>query len=158
MKHKKKIGKALGRVPSGLFILTAKYEDREDAVLTSWVNQCAFDPPALTVALATVRPARLLVEASGAFILNVLGKEDKALLKHFFKPPAEGKSVFEGLKVSSGFHGIKILDDAIACLECRVIQQTPVGDHVLYVGEVVNGDLLKKGEPYFHSRDNGFSY
>ncbi|NIQ04128.1 MAG: flavin reductase, partial [Nitrospinaceae bacterium] len=42
MRTKKDIGKALGRVPSGLFVLTAKCEDREDAVLASWVNQCSF--------------------------------------------------------------------------------------------------------------------
>ena len=31
MKNKKEVGKALGRIPSGLFIVTAKYEDQEDA-------------------------------------------------------------------------------------------------------------------------------
>ena len=85
MKGKKQIGKALGRVPSGLFVVTAKHDEREDAVLASWVNQCSFEPPTLSIVLATVRPARLLVEASGGFIVNVLGKESKALLKHFFK-------------------------------------------------------------------------
>jgi len=158
VKHKKQVGKALGRVPSGLFILTAKHEEHEDAVLASWVNQCAFDPPAVTVALATARPARLLVESSGAFILNVLGQDNKELLKHFFKPPAGGVSIFDGLKVSKGFHDIKVLNGAVSYLECKLSQQMLVGDHVLYVGEVVGGEMLKGGEPYFHFRETGFNY
>ncbi len=158
MKNKKEVGKAIGRVPSGLFVVTAKHEDKEDAVLASWVNQCSFDPPALTVALAVARPVRLLVEASRAFIVNVLGKNSNDLMKHFFKTPARGASIFDGLKVGKGFHDIKILSDAVACVECELRDQTAFGDHVVYIGEIVSGKMLKGGEPYFHVRDNGFNY
>ncbi len=158
MKNKKEVGKALGRVPSGLFVVTAKHKDSEDAVLASWVNQCSFDPPALTVALGVARQARLLVEASQAFIVNVLGKESNDLMKHFFKAPEPGVSVFDGLKVSKGFHDIKVLNDAIAYVECELREQTAFGDHLVYVGEIVSGKMLKGGDPYFHVRDNGFNY
>jgi flavin reductase (DIM6/NTAB) family NADH-FMN oxidoreductase RutF len=158
LKHKKEVGKALGRVPSGLFVVTAKHKDKEDAVLASWVNQCSFDPPALTVALGMTRQARLLVEASQAFIVNVLGKDSNDLMKHFFKAPAPGVSVFDGLKVSKGFHDIQVLRDAVACVECELREQTVFGDHVVYVGEIVSGKILKGGDPYFHVRDNGFNY
>ena len=39
---------ALGRVPSGLFILTAGNGPTETGLLASWVQQCSFDPPRLT--------------------------------------------------------------------------------------------------------------
>ncbi len=156
MKNKKQVGKALGRVPSGLFVVTAKCEDKEDAVLASWVNQCSFDPPALTIALGTLRAARLLVEGSGAFIVNVLPKDDMALLKHFSRPPAE--DIFKGVKTRKGLEGIRILSDAVAYLECEVVQAMQAGDHVLYIGEIVAGKTLQGGDPYIHVRDNGFNY
>ena len=156
MKGKKQIGKALGRVPSGLFVVTAKHDEREDAVLASWVNQCSFEPPTLSIVLATVRPARLLVEASGGFIVNVLGKESKTLLKHFFKPPPD--DIFKSLITRKGLKGIRILGDAVSYLECELVEIAPMGDHVIYVGEIVGGKMLKGGEPYFHVRDNGFNY
>ena len=155
MKNKKQVGKALGKVASGLYVVTAKCEDKEDAVLASWVNQCSFEPPAVTIALATLRSARLLVEASEAFIVNVLPKEDMALLKHFSRPPEE---VFKGVKTRKGFNGIKILSDAVSYLECEVAHSMQAGDHVLYVGEIVGGKNLKGGDPYIHVRDNGFNY
>ena len=153
MKNKKQVGKALGRVASGLFVVTAKCEDKEDAVLASWVNQCSFDPPAVTIALATLRSARLLVEASEAFIVNVLPKDDMALLKHFSRPPED---IFKGVKTRKGLEGI--LSDAVSYLECEVVQAMQAGDHVLYVGEIVGGNTLKGGDPYIHVRDNGFNY
>ena len=155
MKNKKQVGKALGKVASGLYVVTTICEDKEDAVLASWVNQCSFEPPAVTIALATLRSARLLVEASEAFIVNVLPKEDMALLKHFSRPPEE---IFKGVKTRKGFNGIKILTDAVSYLECEVAHSMQAGDHVLYVGEIVGGKNLKGGDPYIHVRDNGFNY
>ena len=155
MKNKKQVGKALGRVASGLFVVTAKCEDKEDAVLASWVNQCSFDPPAVTIALGVMRAARLLVEGSGAFIVNVLPKDDMTLLKHFSRPPED---IFKGVKTRKGLEGIRILSDAVSYLECEVVQAIQSGDHVLYVGEIVGGKTLKGGDPYTHVRDNGFNY
>ncbi len=156
MKNKKEVGKALGRIPSGLFIVTAKYEEQEDAVLASWVNQCSFDPPEITVAFAKMRSARLLIESSQSFIVNVLGKETNELMKHFFKSH-EG-SVFDGIKTRKGIDGVRILSDAVAYLECRLVDVVNSGDHVVYFGEVVGGKMLKGGEPSIHVRDNGFNY
>ena len=155
MKNKKQVGKALGRVASGLYVVTAKCEDKEDAVLASWVNQCSFDPPAVTIALATLRPIRLLVEASDAFIVNILPKDDMTLLKHFSRPP---ENIFKGVKTRKGFDGIRILSDAVSYLECEVAHSMQAGDHVLYVGEIIGGKTLKDGDPYMHVRDNGFNY
>ena len=155
MKNKKQVGKALGRVASGLFVVTAKCEDKEDAVLASWVNQCSFDPPAVTIALGVMRAARLLVEGSGAFIVNVLPKDDMTLLKHFSRPPED---IFKGVKTRKGLEGIRILSDAVSYLECEVVQAIQSGDHVLYVGEIVGGKTLKGGDPCIHVRDNGFNY
>ena len=61
MKNKKQVGKALGRVASGLYVVTAKYENKEDAVLASWVNQCSFDPPAAVSYTHLTLPTILLV-------------------------------------------------------------------------------------------------
>ena len=103
-----------------------------------------------------MRNARLLIESSQAFIVNVLGKKSNDLMKHFFKSH-EG-SIFDGLKTRKGIEGIKILTDAVSYLECRLSDAVISGDHVVYFGEVVGGKVLKGGEPSFHVRDNGFNY
>ena len=151
------IGKALGRVPSGLFILTAHHEGRDEAVLVSWVNQCSFEPPTISVVLQQDRPARQVVESSKAFTLNVLGKEDFDLLKRFSKAP-ETDSVFEGLEIRRGHGNAAILIDTVSYMECEFLQSVPVEDHFFYVGKIIGGDMLKGGDPYVHIRKSGLSY
>ena len=47
-----RIAPVLGRIPSGLFIVTAgDGRGRETAMLGSWVQQASFDPPMITVAV-----------------------------------------------------------------------------------------------------------
>lgn len=155
MKNKKEVGKALGLVASGLFIVTAKHEKDEDAVLASWVSQCAFEPPALSMVLAKTRQARLLVEASERFVVNVLEK-DGELMKKFFASNKE--DVFDGLKTRKSGKRPRILTEAVSWLECKVTGSIATGDHVVYIGEIVDGGMLKGGDPYTHVRKNGFSY
>ncbi len=157
MSENEELGKALGKVPSGLFILTALHDNNEDAVLVSWVNQCSFQPPTVSVVLAKSRPARVLVEASGAFVLNVLGQESNDLLKRFGKPPKD-EPLFEGISVRKGYKDITILEDSVSFLECELLNQTIVEDHIIYVGKIVGGEILKGGDPYVHIRKSGFSY
>ncbi|MGH7200022.1 MAG: flavin reductase family protein, partial [Planctomycetaceae bacterium] len=53
---RRQIGPVLGRTPSGVFILSVSDGDgRETGMLASWVQQAAFDPPMLTVAVNRAR-------------------------------------------------------------------------------------------------------
>ena len=63
---------ALGRIPSGLFILTVRHGSKETAMLASWVQQCSFDPPRLTVAIQKGRELLRWLTDDAAFVLNVL--------------------------------------------------------------------------------------
>ena len=47
----KSLDPVLGRVPSGIFILTVGTGDRATGMLASWVMQAGFEPPMVTVAV-----------------------------------------------------------------------------------------------------------
>ena len=50
------------------------------------------------------------------------------------------------------------LTDAVAYMECKMIEQVIAGDHVLYIGEIVGGGVLKGGDPHTHVRASGYNY
>lgn len=157
LRQVKAVGMAIGKIPSGLYVVTVKHEEKEDATLVSWINQVAFSPPAVSMVMAKVRPARLLLEASGFFVVNVLGKAPNRLLKHFLKPQP-GQSIFSGVKIRKGIKDINILTDAVAYLECKIVEQVTTGDHVVYIADIVGGRVLKGGEPHTHVRASGYNY
>jgi flavin reductase (DIM6/NTAB) family NADH-FMN oxidoreductase RutF len=67
-------------------------------------------------------------------------------------------SPFDGLRLRSAKSGSPILLDALAWIDCRIVGRHDTGDHAVLFGEVVEGEVLRDGEPYVHLRKNGLSY
>lgn len=149
---------ALGRVPSGLFVLTARHGNHETGMLTSWVQQCSFDPPQVSVAIKKGRDVLDWLEDGATFVLNVLPEGAKSLIGHFGKGFELGQPAFEGLKVQREPKMAPILIEAHAYLTCRVVDRVDGGDHWLLIARVVSGAVLSEGKPTVHVRKNGLKY
>jgi flavin reductase (DIM6/NTAB) family NADH-FMN oxidoreductase RutF len=150
---------ALGRIPSGLFILTAGQGDTEAGLLTSWVQQCSFDPPRVTVAIKSGREVASLLQPGMPFTLNILAEGQTQLLGYFGKGPPPGPSAFAGLDVERPEGEAVVLRSTMGCLFCRSAGRFPAGDHEVYLGEVVGGRLLlPEARPYVHVRKSGLRY
>lgn len=150
---------ALGRLPSGLVILTARQGDRETGMLASWVQQCSFEPPQVTVAVRSDRPILSWLPVGAAFTLNVLIEDQTSLLIHFGKGFALDEPAFTGLDVERLDGEAPVLSDTLAYLLCRVTARYPAGDHDLILGTVGGGRLLDpEARPYVHIRKNGLRY
>src|SRR5947209_14083537 len=91
------LAQALGRVPSGLYILTVRSGERATGLLASWVQQAGFDPPMVTVAVATRRYVAEWIGETGAFTLNQLAAGSKPLIRHFGRGFDPDAPAFEGL-------------------------------------------------------------
>ena len=148
---------ALGRIPSGLFVLTACHGDRETGMLASWVQQCSFDPPQVSVAIRKGRYVLDWLTAGATFTVNVLPEGEKKLVAHFGKGFDGGEEAFAGLDVRRGEAG-PVLSASHAYLECRVAATHDGGDHVLVVGRVAGGAVQTDGTPATHVRKSGKHY
>ena len=148
---------ALGRVPSGLFVLTAAPDGRETGMLASWVQQCSFAPPQVTVALNNARPLAGQLLDGAPFVLNVIPEGGKSLVAHFGKGFEPGEPAFDGLDVLRD-GGPPVLQAAHAYLVCRVAARVAAGDHTLVVARVTAGAVLRDAKPAVHVRKNGLRY
>jgi flavin reductase (DIM6/NTAB) family NADH-FMN oxidoreductase RutF len=149
---------ALGRVPSGLFILTARRGAAESGLLTSWVQQSAFDPPHISVAVRRGRPLLDWLSDGSPFTLNILDHTQTDMVAHFGRGFELNEPAFEGLDVERPAGGAPVLQEALAYLECRVTGRCPVVDHDLILAEVTGGRVLGEGPPMVHIRKSGAHY
>ncbi|MBX9581605.1 MAG: flavin reductase family protein [Gemmataceae bacterium] len=149
---------ALGRVPSGLFVLTARHGRKETGMLASWVQQCSFDPPAVSAAFGKDRWVLDWLTDGAAFGVNVVPEGEKGLVAHFGKGFGPDEPAFEGLGVRRSGDGAPVLAAAHAYLDCRVAHRFDAGDHVLVIGRVVGGEVLTAGRPATHVRRTGKHY
>ena len=152
------IGRALAHVPSGLFILTAGRGPQATGMLASWVCQCGFEPPALTVALRRGRPIEDLIRREGMFCLAILDDSSKSLLAHFARGFEPGEPAFTGIATAESHDGIPYPVAAHAHLQCRLLGCADWSVHVVCGAEVIGGDGRLELPPLVHVRKNGFSY
>lgn len=149
---------ALGRIPTGLYVVTALDGDRPLGFVGSFLMQVGFRPPVLAVAIAHGRPHLDAIRAFGAFGVSVLDEASSGLMGRFFKKYPAGESAFDGLAVGRGTTGAPWLEAALAWLECRVTGEHDAGDHVVVFGEVIAGRLLRPGDPTVRLRRSGLDY
>lgn len=156
---KQTVGKALGRIPSGVFILTAAHAGDATAMMASWVQQAAFDPPAVSIAMAKGRPIAQMIRASNRLALSVIPDGDSTLMKRYARGVKPGDDPFANVETIPTPGGIPAMKTALAWLECRLIHTCDFGgDHDLLIAEVVAGAILNPGQAFMHQRGSGFHY
>ncbi len=158
MSDKEAIGVALGKIPSGVGVLTAKSGDQEAAMLASWFQQAAFEPPMISVAVNNERSIASLINDSKSFCLNLFHTNQKELFAHFAKGFQPGEDPFVGIDLKRSARDNAIIADAMCYLDCEFVSRTDAGDHAIYLGKVVAAGVLNDGTSMTHTRNNGFRY
>lgn len=149
---------ALGRIPSGLFILTVSHAGQETGFLASWVQQCSFKPPRLSFAVQPDRPIVQMLVPEAALAFNILESSATDMIAHFGKGFAPGANAFEGVELIREPGKAPVLAEALAVLEGRVAGKFPAGDHDIVLVDLLAGRLLCEGQPMVHIRKNGLHY
>lgn len=154
---KSRVGPALGKISSGIYITTAWRDARPLGMLSSFVEQAGFEPPMLSLAVGKGRALLDALDPGATFGVNVVSRGGARLLKPFSSPDVADP--FAAIAWSEGPAGIPRLDDAMAVLACVVRGSMDAGDHVLLLAEVVDGQLIDpEADPMVRVRSNGFSY
>src|SRR5215216_3764041 len=134
------IGRAMGRVPSGVFILTAGSAAEKTAMMASWVQQAGFEPAAVSVAIAKERPIGDLIRREKRFVLNVIGEKDHHIMRKYARGVEPGADPFEGVAIIMSEMGGIVLAECLAYLDCKLISVCDFGgDHELFIGQVLGG-------------------
>jgi flavin reductase (DIM6/NTAB) family NADH-FMN oxidoreductase RutF len=148
-------------MPSGLYVLGSRAGDRYNGMTLNWATQLAFDPKLLGVSVEAAAYTHELITAGGVFALSIIDREDRALVRKFVKPvevDLAGRAL-NGVPFHEGRTGAPILDQAAAFVECEVRQSVTVGDHTLFVGEVVDAGFLKdEGTEVLRMEDTRMNY
>lgn len=158
MSDAKRMLAALGRVPSGLFIVTVRHGEMETGLLASWVQQCSFEPPRISLAVKCGRDVLDWLVPDTLFTVNILDRDQTDMIAHFGRGFNLSEPAFTGLAISRPAGAPPVLDEALAYLVCRVAARYPAGDHDLVLGELTAGQVLGDSQPMVHVRKTGAHY
>lgn len=158
--------RVLWALPTGLYVIGSRSGERRNLMTANLVVQVATEPKLVAVAVdAGAVTAELMVDGGG-FSVNLLAREDRAVVRRFVKPVADvvlgddGRAVsMAGEAVAEQVTGAPVLERAVAWLDCAVRHRLDLGSHRLFVGEVVavagpEGDV----PPVLRMEDTRMSY
>jgi flavin reductase (DIM6/NTAB) family NADH-FMN oxidoreductase RutF len=136
---------ALRMIPYALFIVTSRHKDEVTAFTGTWLTQTSFDPPLVAIACQKDSTTYPLIKAGGLFSIQFLRKDQRAVAKAFFKPAEVADGKLSGYPFSESAIGLPVLDAALAYVECKVAASSDVGDHEVFIGEVVDAVVREEG-------------
>lgn len=105
------------------------------------------DQPLITVSVAKTNHSHQLLEENKKFALSVLGKAvDPDIIQTFgFKSSKDCDKCQE--VETEEVSGVPVVKKSLGYMICEKIDSIDMGTHTLYIGKMVQGDLLEDAEP-----------
>ena len=139
---------------TGVTIVTARAGDRIHGMTVSAFSEVSLDPPLVLVCADKGSNTHPVIAAGKVFAVNVLASDQADLSNRFASKKFED-SRFDELATATGETGAPLIDGVVANLDCRLVAAHDHGDHVVYVGEVVDVRYHEREPLLYHAGSYG---
>ena len=129
---------ALGAFATGVTIVTACADDGVPVGITAnSFSSVSLDPPMVLWSLARTARSLPVFEQASHWNVHVLANDQEAMSNRFARA---GEDKFSGLALDACASGAPLIPGCSARFQCRTAFQYEGGDHVIFVGEVIDYD------------------
>jgi 3-hydroxy-9,10-secoandrosta-1,3,5(10)-triene-9,17-dione monooxygenase reductase component len=146
--EQKDLRQAFGQFVTGITVITTTGKNNEPiGVTANSFCSVSLNPPMVMWSLANAALSRAAFERSDFFCVHVLTSSQLEVSRQF---ACRGNDKFAGVSWSWGAKSLPMLDDYVARFVCRTHSQYQVGDHIVFVGEVVAHDRTSHRPLVYH--------
>ncbi len=145
--------KAMYKLTYGLFILTAKEEEKDNGCIVNTVTQVTTEPNRITVAVNKKNYTHDMILRTGTFNVSVLTENSRfETYRHWgFQSGAETDKM-EGITFQRAENGIVYIEDQCnAYISAKVVSATDLGTHTLFLADVTDARALADEESVTYS-------
>jgi flavin reductase (DIM6/NTAB) family NADH-FMN oxidoreductase RutF len=128
---------AMRRLASSIAIVTGGTGDGWTGIAATAVMSIAAEPPTLAVAVNRSTSLSPVLLNQDRFCVNLLARRHIDMVA-VFGGKGRGMARFAVGDWRPSEHGLPVLSDAAASLECKILSRTHVATHTLFIGEVEN--------------------
>ena len=138
--------RALGQYATGVTVVTTIHDGQRFGMTANSFTSVSLNPPLVLWAAAKSSPSLPAFEANEDFVVNVLASDQHHLSRQF---ATSGSDKFDGVPLVRDVP--PVIEGTVAHFVCRRTERVDAGDHVVFLGEIVEYDA-PGGEPLvFHS-------
>ena len=121
--------------------ILGKKSVKKNMMVAAWHMPLSFDPPMYAVAIGKTRFSLGLIKKSKCFAVNFMPAEKEKEILFCGRTSGQTADKFResGLteEECEKIHCPRV-KEALAWLECEVVEEVEAGDHIVFIGKVVN--------------------
>jgi flavin reductase (DIM6/NTAB) family NADH-FMN oxidoreductase RutF/rubredoxin len=132
------------KITYGLYVVSSKYGNKLSGFVSNTVFQVTAEPPQLAVVCSKNNYTTELIKQSNVLSISALQKDaSQETIATFGYRTGKDLEKFSNNLFRTGKTGAPILlKDTIAWFECEVVQTYDVGTHLIFIGKIIDGDIL----------------
>lgn len=153
--------KAFFKLSYGMYVISSELNGRLNGQIANTVFQITSEPKMVAVSINKQNLTHQFMQKNGRFSISVLSKDTPMeFIGTFGFNSGKDMDKFKDIEYIKGNTGVPVVtQNALSYFELKVEQQIDVYTHTIFIGEVVNADLLRDGEPmtydYYHKVKRG---
>jgi len=131
-------------------IISTQRGDERFGVTASSVTSLSLSPASILVCLNQRLAIADVISETGVFAVNILGEEHGHLATQFSQ---NHEDKFRGTNLTTGDLGNPILSDALAHLECRLVERKDFATHAIFIAQIESASY-RDGSPLAYWRSS----
>jgi flavin reductase (DIM6/NTAB) family NADH-FMN oxidoreductase RutF len=133
----------------GLYAVSAAHGNERGIFTANWLTQVSFEPPLIALSVEKASSTLSSIRGSGSFVVVPLAGDQSKLAGELGRPKARAGDKFEAydLETFTTRSGDPALGSGLGYCVCAVQSETDAGDSVVFIGEVIEVERLREGEP-----------
>ncbi len=153
--------KALWKITYGIYIVSSRIGNDLAGQIANSVFQVTAEPPRIAISINKENATHEVIGKSNVFAVSIMEKATPMKLIGLFGfKSSRDVNKFENVKYKFGKTGAPIVtENAIGYIEAEAEKKVDVGTHTLFIGKVVDAQMIKEGEvmtyEYYHLVKNG---
>lgn len=136
--------KILGHFATGVTVITTRNGDEMQGMTANAVTSLSLNPAQVLVCIDHRAAMLEYVKSSKCYAMNFLAASQEDISRRF---AAKGPKEFGDLDWFAGETGSPIFRNSLAYVDCRVVDIASGGDHDIFIGEIVAGEILQADAP-----------
>jgi flavin reductase (DIM6/NTAB) family NADH-FMN oxidoreductase RutF/rubredoxin len=141
--------KAFHKLSYGLYIIASESEGRKAGYIGNTAFQVTSSPAKIAISCHKNNATASVISASKVFSVSVLKKDSEtSLIGEFGFMTSTDIDKFRNVETITAKTGAPVvLSSAVAWFDCKVVDTVDVGSHILFIGEVLDSDVVSGDEP-----------
>lgn len=140
----------LSKFTTGVTVVCIKKDNIVYGKTVNSFNSLSLKPPLVLFSLGTYSSYIKNYLESNYLTINILSNKQKKISDHFSKNKPNSKNI----DFYNGKNNTSFINDCLANLECKLIDNIKKGDHIIFICKVINVQHNDKLKPlsYFNSK------